>query len=131
MFGSDKAEHSLRHSPVELVVDFRNTELRLAAISELIRSHGANTYMQIEICAHYYKQGALKELFPNRASIFRPEKRSKGCRLLACDSDCGAGRTHAGVSTLRVKLAGASVSCDSCTSSSTLSHVHVLLKISK
>ena len=69
MFGSDKPEDSLKDSPVELVVDFRNTSLRLGAISELIRSHHANTYMQIEICARYYKQRALKELFPNRASI--------------------------------------------------------------
>jgi len=45
---------------------FSESELRLAAISELIRSHGANTYIQVEICARHYKQRALKELFPNR-----------------------------------------------------------------
>jgi len=69
MFRYDRGDDAVQDPPVELVVDFRNTQLPFAAIRELIRSHHANTYIQIEICARYYKHRALKELFPNRASI--------------------------------------------------------------
>jgi hypothetical protein len=53
MFESDKSEDRVEESP--LLVNFRNTELRFAAISELIRSHHANTHMKVEICARHYK----------------------------------------------------------------------------
>ena len=46
------------------VVKFYGMELGLAAVTELIRSHGENTFYQISICARYYKEQALKELFP-------------------------------------------------------------------
>src|SRR4051794_39158915 len=69
MFECDGAEDRIGESPTELVVHFRNTELRLAAISELIRSHRADTHTKIEICARHYKKRALNELFPNRAWI--------------------------------------------------------------
>jgi hypothetical protein len=59
------------------VVKFYGMELRLAAVTELIRSHGENTFFQLGICARYYKEHALKELFPTRRSLqhLTPEQR--------------------------------------------------------
>jgi hypothetical protein len=62
---------------VDSVVNFYSTELRLAAVTELILSHCDNTYRQIGICARYYKEAALGDLFPDHNWInhLRAEER--------------------------------------------------------
>jgi hypothetical protein len=55
--------------PADQAVKFHGTELRLVAVTELIRSHGENNFYHIAICARYYKEEAHKELFPTRKSF--------------------------------------------------------------
>ena len=57
--------------PADQAVKFHGVELRLAAVTELIRSHGEHTFYQIAICARYYKEQALKELFPTGRTMPR------------------------------------------------------------
>ena len=64
-------------TPPDQIVNFHSTELRFAAVAELLRSHCGNTYRQIAICARYYKERALKELFPTGRTLphLPPEQR--------------------------------------------------------
>jgi hypothetical protein len=63
--------------PAHPPIKFYAMELRLVAVTELIRSHGENTFFHLAICARFYKEQALKELFPMRRSLqhLTPEQR--------------------------------------------------------
>lgn len=50
-------------------ITFYETELSLSAVQEMIRIHGENSLHQILKCARYYKERALADVYPNRASI--------------------------------------------------------------
>ena len=55
--------------PGDQAVNFHGIELRVAAVTELIRSHGENTFYYMSICARYYREKAHNELFPTRKSF--------------------------------------------------------------
>jgi uncharacterized protein YqiB (DUF1249 family) len=48
------------------VLEFTGYTLRLIAVTETLRSQDANSAVQTTMCARFYKEAALAELFPNR-----------------------------------------------------------------
>jgi hypothetical protein len=48
------------------LLEFNGHTLRLVAVTETILSQDKNTAVQISMCARFYKEAALAELFPSR-----------------------------------------------------------------
>jgi hypothetical protein len=57
------------HSPPDQMLEFLSGPLRLSGLVELLVSYRDNTFIQLTRCAFWYKERALRELYPSRKNL--------------------------------------------------------------
>jgi hypothetical protein len=51
------------------MLEFLSVPLRLSGLVELLLSYRDNTFIQLTKCAYWYKEKALRELYPSRKNL--------------------------------------------------------------
>lgn len=57
------------HNPPDQTLEFLSVSLRLSGLVELLVSYRDNSFVQLTKCAYWYKERALRELFPVRKNL--------------------------------------------------------------
>lgn len=57
------------HNPPDQMLEFLSVPLRLSGLVELLASYRDNTFIQLTKCAYWYKEKALRELYPSRKNL--------------------------------------------------------------
>ena len=57
------------HDPPEQVLEFLSVPLRLSSLIEMLVAQRDNSFAQLAKCAHWYKERALRELYPRRKNL--------------------------------------------------------------
>jgi hypothetical protein len=57
------------HDPPDQVLEFLSVPLRLSSLVEMLVSQRDNTLLQLAKCAHWYRERALRELYPRRKNL--------------------------------------------------------------
>ena len=57
------------HNPPNQILEFLSVPVRLSGLVELLISQRDNTFRQLTTCANWYKEQALRELYPSRKNL--------------------------------------------------------------
>ena len=70
------------HHPPNQLIEYLGVPLRLSGLVEMLLSHSENTFTQLLICARYYKERAMRELYPNSKSLTLEKRRRVARRAI-------------------------------------------------
>lgn len=57
------------HNPPDQALEFLSVSLRLSSLIEMLVAQRDNTLAQLAKCAHWYRERALRELYPRRKNL--------------------------------------------------------------